>query len=193
MHYHRPGLALGPEILCAHEICHLRRVADNFRTDPTRTHKPENDEQKVHGLYANIYVADKYEGLIAVGIATTIDGNPTNNFLKREVTFNPDGVLTGARHIALYGVYAYISCDAGLVVVSLDDPKHPEVKAVLGPEETKHPHAVQFQFRYAYVCDEEGLKVLDVTDPAKPVVVKSLEMEDVHNIYLADLRVCGGR
>ena len=153
--------------------------------DPTRTHKSENDEQKVHGLYANIYVADKYEGLIAVGIATTIDGNPTNNFLKRELTFNPGGLLTGARHIALYGVYAYISCDAGLVVVSLDDPKHPEVKAVLGPEETKHPNAVQFQFRYAYVCDEEGLKVLNVSDPAKPVVVSRLEIDDVHNIYLA--------
>ncbi len=153
--------------------------------DPTRTHKPENDEQKVHPLYANIYVTDKYEGLISVGIATTIDGNPSNNFLKREVTFNPGGVLNGARHIAIVGVYAYISCDAGLVVVSLDDPKNPEVKAVLGPEETKHPNAVQFQFRYGYVCDEEGLKVLDVTDPAKPMVINRFDMDDVHNIYLA--------
>src|SRR5207248_4777808 len=33
--------------------------------DPTRTHRPENDEQKVHALYGNIYVADKFEGLIA--------------------------------------------------------------------------------------------------------------------------------
>ena len=82
--------------------------------DPTRTHRPENDEQKVHPLYANIYVADKCEGLIVVGIATTIDGNPSNNFLKRELTFNPNGILTGARHIAIVGVYAYVSCDAGV-------------------------------------------------------------------------------
>ncbi len=153
--------------------------------DPTRTHRPENDEQKVAALYGDIYVADKYEGLIAVGIATTIDGNPSNNFLKRDATFNPGGLLNGARHIALLGVYAYISCDAGIVVVSLEDPKHPEVKTVLGHEETHHPKAVQFQFRYGYVCDEEGIKVLDVTDPAKPVVVQRMEMEDVHNVYLA--------
>ncbi len=153
--------------------------------DPTRTHRPENDEQKVHPLYANIYVADKCDGLIVVGIATTIDGNPSNNFLKRELTFNPNGILTGARHIAIVGVYAYISCDAGVVVVSLDDPKKPEVKTILGPEETRNPKAVQFQFRYGYICDEDGLKILDVTDPAKPVVVNHFEMDDVHNIYLA--------
>jgi hypothetical protein len=153
--------------------------------DPTRTHKPENDEQKVHALYGNIYVTDKYEGLIAVGIATTIDGNPSNNFLKREVTFNPGGILNGARHIAIVGVYAYISCDAGVVVVSLDDPKKPEVKCVLGPEETRHPVAVQFQFRYGYICDEEGLKIMDVTDPGRPVLVNRFDMDDVHNIYLA--------
>ena len=38
------------------------------------------------------------EGLILVWAASTLDGNPVNNFLKREVTFNPDGVLTGAKH-----------------------------------------------------------------------------------------------
>ena len=64
--------------------------------DPTRKQRPENKEPKVHALYGYIYVADKYEGLILVGAGTTIDGNPRNNFLKREVTFNPDGVLDGA-------------------------------------------------------------------------------------------------
>src|SRR5262249_58824017 len=59
--------------------------------DPTRTQRPENREPKVHPLYGYVYVADKYEGLILVGAATTIDGNPTHNFLRRAVTFNTAG------------------------------------------------------------------------------------------------------
>jgi hypothetical protein len=153
--------------------------------DPTRTHFPLNHEQSVHPIYANIYVTDKYEGLIIVGIATTINGNPLDNFLHRELTFNPDGILRGARNITIVGTYAYICCDAGLVVVSLEDPKHPEVKSVLGEDCLKGPRAVQVQFRYGYVCDEEGIKVLDVTNLAAPVLISKLELAEAHNIYLA--------
>ena len=45
--------------------------------DPTRKQNPDNKEPAVHGVYGYIYVADKYEGLILVGAATTIDGNPS--------------------------------------------------------------------------------------------------------------------
>src|SRR5438552_2898303 len=100
--------------------------------DPTRSHRPENREAKVHPLYGYLYVADKYEGLILVGVASTIDGNPLNNFLKRDVTYNPDGVLNGARAITIAGTYAYICCDAGLVVVSLADPTKPALTSVIG-------------------------------------------------------------
>src|SRR5208337_452998 len=51
--------------------------------DPTRTHRPENHEQPVAGVYGYLYVADKYEGLILFGAGTLLDGNPLNNFLKR--------------------------------------------------------------------------------------------------------------
>jgi hypothetical protein len=153
--------------------------------DPTRTHRPENHEQTVHPLFGYIYVADKYEGLILVGAATTIDGNPTNNFLKREVTFNPDGVLCGARALTIAGTYAYICCDAGLVVVSLEDPKHPQVTAVVGSEVLKGLRAVTVQFRYAFVCDEEGVKVLDVTHLAAPRPVAKLDLPEANSIYVA--------
>jgi hypothetical protein len=153
--------------------------------DPTRTHRPENREQSVHALYGNIYVADRDEGLIIIGAATLLDGNPLNNFLKRDLAFNPDGVLTGARAISIVGTYAYICSDAGLVVVALDDPKKPEVKAVLGEEVVKQPKAVQVQFRYAYVCDDEGIKVLDVTQLDRPVPVSKLALPGVNGIYLA--------
>jgi hypothetical protein len=153
--------------------------------DPTRTHEPRNREQSVHALYGYLYIADKYEGLILVGAATTINGNPLDNFLKRELTFNPDGQLNGARAITIAGTRAYVCCDAGIVIVGLDDPKKPEVKAVLGPEVVKEPRAVQVQFRYAYVCDEEGVKVFEVTDPDHPRPVCQMELPEANSIYLA--------
>ena len=70
-------------------------------------------------------VTDAEEGLYLVDVDTLADGEPRNNFLRRAVTWNEDGVLTGARHITLAGHYAYIAAAAGLVVVDLDDPLHP--------------------------------------------------------------------
>src|SRR5205085_196209 len=108
----------------------------------------------IHPLYCYAYLADAGEGLILVNVNTAIDGIPTNNFLTRALTYNPDGQLKGARHITIVGTYAYVCCDAGLVVVCLDDPLHPVVTAVLGEEWLKHPVATATQFRYAFVCEE---------------------------------------
>lgn len=152
--------------------------------DPTRVQHPENQEQAIPAIYGYIYVADKFEGLITVPAATLLDGNPTNNFLRREVTFNPGGVLTGARALTIVGNYAYMCSNAGLVVVDLTDPKHPHVTAVVD-EFLDRPVAVEVQFRYAFVGDHQGLKVLDITDLAHPVPVASLDIEDVHNLYVA--------
>ncbi len=156
--------------------------------DPTRKEIPENKEQKIHALYGYIYVADKEEGLILVGAGTLLDGNPLNNFLKRDVTFNPDGLLKGAKALAIAGTYCYVCCDAGLVVIDIDDPTKPKVTAVIGDPVLKKPHAVQVQFRYAFVCDECGVNVLDVTDLAKPRPVSRMKMAEAHNIYLARTR-----
>ncbi len=154
--------------------------------DPTRTHRPENKEQHVHPLYAYIYVTDKCEGLILIGAGTFLDGNPMNNFLERALTYNPDGILNGAKNISIVGTYAYICCDAGLVVVALDDPLHPKITAVLGEEQNlHHPHAVQVQFRYGFVCDEQGVKVIDTTHLAQPHYVSGIELAEAHNIYVA--------
>jgi hypothetical protein len=153
--------------------------------DPTRKQVPENHEQAVHALYAYIYVTDKYEGLILIGAGTLLDGNPLNNFLKRDLTYNPGGMLAGARNLTIAGNYAYISCDAGLVVICLDDPLNPYVTAVLGNEIIPEPGVVQVQFRYAYVCGAEGLHVLDVTDLSQPRMVGRLELHECHSVYLA--------
>jgi len=153
--------------------------------DPTRTHMKENKEGPIHGYFGYLYIADRYEGLILVGAATTIDGNPDNNFLKRALTWNPDGILNGAENITIVGTYAYVCCDAGLVVVDLDKPLEPKVTKVIGDKFIKHPKAVQVQFRYAYVCDEEGIKILDATDLSKPIPKAKINLPHAHNIYLA--------
>jgi hypothetical protein len=153
--------------------------------DPTRKKNPENEEQDIHAMYANIYVTDKYEGLIVVGAGPALSPNPATRFLKREATFNPGGILNGAKAITIVGTYAYISCDKGLVVVSLDKPSEPKVTSVLGEPYLKKPGVVACQFRYAYACDEEGIKVLDITDLAKPKPVSKMKLPDARSIYLA--------
>jgi hypothetical protein len=165
--------------------------------DPLRTHHKENEEQSVHLMYGFLYVADKYEGLVIVGnpdlkskspgVSTLLDGNPANNFLKRALAFNPDGILNGARRITIAGTYAYILCERGLLVVDLDNPLQPKVTAEIGPPFLNHPRGVAVQFRYAFVVDRDGLKVLDVTHLAKPkpVVGAVVALEDARNLYVA--------
>lgn len=153
--------------------------------DPTRVQDPTNEEPAVHPMYAYIYVTDKEEGLILVGAGTLLDGNPLNNFLERELTFNPNGLLDGAESITIVGHYAYICCEEGLVVVDLDDPKCPKVTHVIGHEELDHPHSVAVQFRYGFVTDHHGVKVLDTSDLSHPHVVHEVDLEDAHGIYLA--------
>jgi hypothetical protein len=165
--------------------------------DPARSKNPKNEEGSIHPIYAFLYVADKYEGLVVVGdpnlkgkspgVSTLLDGDPRNNFLKRAVTFNPGGILNGAHRIAIAGVYAYILCDRGLVVVDLDNPLKPRVTAEIGAPELVDPQGIDVQFRYAFVVDKQGLKVLDVTDLSQPKIVSGalVPFPDARNVYVA--------
>lgn len=165
--------------------------------DPARKKFPENEEQSIHPIYAFLYVADKYEGLVIVGdpssksktpgVSTLLDGEPRNNFLKRALAFNPDGQLNGARRITIAGVYAYILCDAGLVVVSLDNPLQPKIVAKIGAPELNDARGIAIQFRYAFVVDRDGLKILDVTrlDQPHPIPGAILPMTEARNISVS--------
>jgi hypothetical protein len=121
------------------------------------------------------------------GVLTLLDGNPKNNFLKRAATFNPGGVLTGARRITIAGHYAYILTNRGLVVVDIENPVAPKITAEIGSPDLNDPRGVAVQFRYAFVTDKDGLKVLDVTSLAQPKMVKGavVKLEDAHNLYVA--------
>jgi hypothetical protein len=162
--------------------------------NPAKQQHAVNEEQPVSLLYAYLYLTDAREGLIVIGnppdspngpgVSTLLDGNPENNFLQRALTYNPGGLLAGARHCDLYGNYAWISCDAGIVVVDLSDPLHP--RWVTTVTDVVHPRKVQFQFRYAFVADEQGVKVYDVTDPQAPARVAGADVAiaDARDIYL---------
>jgi hypothetical protein len=165
--------------------------------DPLRAQRQENEEQAIHLMYGFLYVADKEEGLVIIGtpdlkskspgVGTLLDGNPANNFLKRGLTFNPEGVLTGARRITIAGMFAYILTDKALVVVSLDNPLAPKVTATIAAPALNDPRALAIQFRYAFVVDHDGLKVLDVTNLAQPKLVPGalVPFEDARNVYVA--------
>jgi hypothetical protein len=165
--------------------------------DPLRQQLAENEEQPIHLLYGFLYVADKEEGLVIVGdsnlkskspgVGTLLDGDPANNFLKRALAFNPGGVLTGARRVAIAGTFAYVLTDKALVVVDLDNPLAPRITATIGAPALNEPRGIAVQFRYAFVVDRNGLKVLDVTDLAqpKPVANALVTLEDARNVYVA--------
>ena len=102
-------------------------------------------------------------------------------------------MLTGARHITLAGHYAYITADAGLVVVDLDDPlAAAQVTAQLPLTDAR---ATALQFRYLWVTDAEGLKLFDVTNLAQPVAVPAAHgaaRRCAARLSRAHLRLCRG-
>jgi hypothetical protein len=154
--------------------------------DPARVRRPENAEQPIHLLYAFLYGTDRQEGLIMINAATLLDGDPDNNFLKKDVQFNPGGALDGAVNLTVAGRYVYVVAKKGLVVVDVDNPFQPRVVAEVGAPAIVDPRAVAVQFRYAFVTDSQGLKVVDITNPAAPRPVQTaVPIKDARGIYVA--------
>jgi hypothetical protein len=143
-----------------------------------------NQEQPFHPIYSYAAIADAEEGLILVDVDTLADGEPRNNFLKRAVTWNPDGVLKGARHVILGGHYAYVATDAGIAVVNLDDPLAPKLAAQVPLAGAR---ASALQFRYLFVTTAAGLEVVEVTIPerARRVEGARVALADARGLYVA--------
>ncbi len=160
----------------------------NMPIDTRRVHRPENQEQwPIHPIYSYAYITDKYEGLILVDVMNLVDGEPRNNFLKRALTFNPNGILEGASNLAIAGNYVYICTSRGVVVVSIADPLNPKVVAQVGAPHVVNPKAIAVQFRYAFVSDDQGVKVIDVTFPEKAAIVHKsyVPLAGANDIYVA--------
>jgi hypothetical protein len=173
-----------------------RMTADGKMVSPDEarrlpTDKLLNEEQPIHPLYAYLYVVDKFEGLIVVNAATLLDGDPLNNYLKRQLSpnkypngaFNPDGALSGANNITIAGNKAYITTDRELVIVSIDDPINPRI---ISREPFKHPRAIAIQFRYGFLVDDDGLKVLDLSaEQPRPINGALVPLADARDVYVA--------
>jgi hypothetical protein len=143
-----------------------------------------NMEQVIHPLYSYAYITDAKEGLILTDVTTMSDGEPRNNFLKRALTWNPGGVLDGARHITMGGYYLYITTPRGLVIVSVDNPLQPVVVSQLAISDAR---ASSLQFRYLFVTDGQGLQTVDVTDPKSPRLVagNTIRIANAQRLHVA--------
>jgi hypothetical protein len=137
------------------------------KADFSAVMRNDNEEQKLHPIYTYAYITDAKEGLILTNVDTLEDGEPRNNFLTRALTWNEGDILKGARHLTIAGTHFYVSADAGVVELDMDDPLHPKVMAVIPIAGAR---ATAVQFRYLFVADAAGLDVVDITDPRRPVV-----------------------
>lgn len=146
-----------------------------------------NEEGPIHPLYAYLYVADREEGLILVGAGTLLDGEPRNNFLSRALTYNPNGVLTGATNITIAGNFVYMTTPKELVIIDISTPLQPRITAQIPMNE---PKSVAVQFLYAFVVDADGMKVLDIKNLQTTGIVRLVDgaqvpLRHAHDIYVA--------
>lgn len=162
-------------------------LPSTLANDPARNRNPVNEEQPIHMLYAYVYVTDKEEGIIAVNVATLLDGNPRNNFLERAVTFNPEGKLKGAMAGYIAGHHLYVVADKGLFVIDVDDPLNPKIVGEYTGDFLNHPQDIEVQFRYAFLTDKDGMKVMDLSDPLNPAPIEGavVPLKKTRRLYLA--------
>jgi hypothetical protein len=160
----------------------------NQPIDPKRNQgaqmRADNQEQAFHPIYNYALITDRREGLILTDVTTLGDANPRNNLLRRALTWNQDGVLNGARYLAIGGHIVYVIADAGLVILNLDNPLAPALLSIVPLQDGR---AVALQFRYLFVTDATGLQSVDVTDPAHPRLLTDnrIELQDARRVYVA--------
>ncbi|HZR79208.1 MAG TPA: hypothetical protein VFA58_08365, partial [Chthoniobacterales bacterium] len=157
--------------------------------DPARQHLPENEEQPIDLFYAFVFISDREEGLVISNVATLVDGNPDNNFLKESETirFNPNGVLTGATFVTATGHRLYMTTPRGLFVIDVSDCAHPRIVGELTNGFLKNPRCIAVQFRYGFITDDDGLKIVDLTEPTRPTPLprSTLRLNHAGRLYIA--------
>jgi hypothetical protein len=182
-----PFSPLGQDMHVATKNATCMALPTNQPIDPTRNTEDMrrmNQEQPFHPIYNYAVITDSEEGLVLVNIDPLAQRDPRLRFLNRAVTWNPDGVLNGARHVTLAGHYAYVAAASGLVVVDLDDPLKPKLAAKVALPDMR---ASALQFRYLFVTDARGLEVLDVTRLDQPKLVEGARapLANARRVYVA--------
>lgn len=151
---------------------------------PFREQPPENMETPMHPIYHYALIADSKEGLILVNVDTFQDGEPRNNNLKRALTWNKDGVLTGAQFIETAGTNVFVLTKNEVVILDLDQPLEPKIVQRIS---FNNPKSLRVQFRYAFVVDADGFHTLDITTitQTQRLPSASIKLKDARNLYLA--------
>jgi hypothetical protein len=146
--------------------------------------RAENAEQPFHPIYNYALITDSQEGLILTDINTLADGEARNNRLRRALTWNPNGLLDGARHLTIGGQYVYVIAKRGLVILDLAEPLQPRLASVLPFDDAR---ASALQFRYLFVTDRKGLHAVEITDKRNPRLVEKnlVPLADAQRVYLA--------
>ncbi len=178
-----PFSPLGHDTHLATEDATSFALPTNMPIAPFKNQPPENLENPLHPIYHYAFITDRVEGLIVTNVDTMADRDRTNNFLERALTWNDGGVLSGARQIELAGYNAFIGTENSLVVLNLDNPLEPRVRATLPFNQVR---GIGIQFRYAFVVDADGFHVVDLTniDSPRKVTGASIAMADARNIYV---------
>jgi hypothetical protein len=179
-----PVSPLGQDTHVSSEDATGLALPSNMPVAPFKEQLPENLETPMHPIYHYAFISDGVEGLIVVNVDTLQDGEPRNNFLDRELTWNEDGILTGAQFIYLTGARAFIGTPDKVVVIDLDDPLDPRVEATLP---ARNPTGIAVQFRYAFMTDADGFHVFDITHPETPRKVSgaTISLPDARSVYVA--------
>lgn len=143
-----------------------------------------NMEQPFHPLFNYAFISDAQEGLILVDIDPLTDAEPRNNFFERALTWNPDNVLDGAKHLSIGGHYLYIAANAGLVIVDINEPLNPQVVTTVPLNDVR---ASMLQFRYLFVTTAEGLISIDVSNPRAPRIVDNnvIPIQDARKVFVS--------
>jgi hypothetical protein len=92
--------------------------------------------------------------------------------------------LRGARYLTIAGTRFYVSADAGIVELDMDDPLHPKVVTVIPLPGAR---STVVQFRYLFVTDDAGFDVVNITDPSHPKLVDGahLPLADARRLFVS--------
>jgi hypothetical protein len=183
-----PASALGQNTHIASSNATCVALPTNQPIDPPRSRTEgmhdKNLETPMHPMYDYAYITDATEGLIVTNVDTLADREPRNNYLKRALTWNPNGVLNGARHITIGGSIVYVTTPTAVVIVSIENPLAPKLLASVPMTD---PRATALQFRYLFVTDARGLETIDVTHPEAPSLLPDnvIPIADARRVYVA--------
>lgn len=180
-----PVSPLGQDTFFATRFATSVALPSTLINDPARTRLPQNEEQPIAKYHGYAFVTDLEEGLIVADVATLLDGNPANNFVKKVASFNPNGALDGARHAWMAGQWIYITTANGLSVVDASEPTAPRLAGGYSGPKLRGARQSAMQWRYGFVTDEEGVKVFDVADPTAPRFVASVPLKHAGGLYVA--------